>query len=79
MDFHEILSDSLRCRNRFFFPLFGMMGAVLADVHAADRVFQDVFLCRFIRIRCFIMVIKFVLLNILLSFHVDFIDHALFL
>ena len=47
-----------------------MMGAILADIHAADRVFQDVSLCRFIRIRCLIMVMMPVLLtHVLFSFN----------
>jgi hypothetical protein len=60
----------------FFSPIFGMMGAILADVHVADWVFQDVSLCRFIQMRCLIMVMMPVLLtHVLFSFHGDFSDH----
>lgn len=52
----------------FLSPLLGMKGGILVDAHGTDRIFEDIFFCRFIRVKCLILAMMSMLLMHILFF-----------
>ncbi len=67
-DFSGIFSGNFRCRNRFSLPPARYEGGILVDAHVTDRIFEDIFLCRFIRVKCLILAMMSMLLTHILFF-----------